>query len=258
MNHEMGSESVKQLGHFSELLKVETKLALREPLGLGMGVILPVILLLVFGFIGRAVPGEVANSGFTIIDLWIPTLMVIGFVSLGIYSLPYTLVGYREIGWLRRISTTPVPPSRLLGVHLIINLALAIATILIIVFGGEIIFGASISVSIPFFILSIILSIAELFSLGLLIAAVISSRNGAMFVSSVLLFALFFLSGLWVQPVQVGGLLQTIMYYSPSGAAVRALLDSAFNSAPPYTTIVTMVAYTIVFSFLAIRYFRWE
>ena len=62
----------------------------------------------------------------------------------------------------------------------------------------------------------------------------------------------------WVQPVQVSGPLQTVMYYSPSGAAVRALLDSAFNSATPYTTIVTMVAYTIVFSFLAIRYFRWE
>jgi ABC-2 type transport system permease protein len=73
-----------------------------------------------------------------------------------------------------------------------------------------------------------------------------------------LFFLLLFLSGLWVQPAEVGGVLATIMYYSPVGAAVRALLYSVFNSPPPYTAIVTMIVYTIIFAFIAIRYFRWE
>jgi hypothetical protein len=48
------------------------------------------------------------------------------------------------------------------------------------------------------------------------------------------------------------------MYYSPSGAAVRAVLDSAFNGGPSYAAWLTMVVYTVIFGFIAIRYFRWE
>ena len=65
------------------------------------------------------------------------------------------------------------------------------------------------------------------------------------------------LSGLWIQPAIVGEPLATIMYYSPSGAPVRALLYSVFNATPPLTAIVTMLVYAPIFTFIAIRYFRW-
>ena len=252
------SKEKESRGHFSELLKVEGKLALREPTGLGMGIGLPIILLVVFGLIGIANPGNVANTGYTVLDLYVPVIMVIGFIFLGIASLPVTLVRYREMGWLRRVSTTPESPSRLLASQLILNLVLALAAVLIVIFGSELIFGAPLDVGIPYFVLSVVLSIAVIFSLGLVVAALVPSQTVATGLTGLLTFLLLFLSGLWVQPAQVGGPLATIMYYSPSGAAARALLSSVFNTAPPYTAIVTMVAYTVVFAFLAIRYFRWE
>ncbi len=252
------SKERKSRGHFSELLRVEAKLALRTPVGLGTGIVIPIVLLVVFGLIGVASPGGVAGTDLTVIDLYVPTLMVISFIFLGIYSLPYTLVRYREMGWSRRISVTPESPSRLLAAQLIINLVLALAAILILIFGSELIFGAPLDVSIPYFALSVVLSIAEIFSLGLIIAAVVRTQQVGSAVSGGLMFLSLFLAGLWVQPVQVGGTLATIMYYSPSGAADRALLSSVFDSAPPYASIVTMVVYTAVFAFVATRYFRWE
>jgi len=245
-------------GHFAELLKVEGKLALREPTGLAMGIGFPIILLVIFGLIGIAVPGNVASTGYTVLDIYVPVIMVIGFISLGISSLPVTLVRYREMGWLRRVSTTPTPPSRLLAAQLTLNLVLALATILIVIFGSELIFGAPLDVGIPYFVLSIVLSIAVIFSLGLVVAALAPSQTVASGLTGLLFFLSLFLSGLWVQPAQVGEPLATIMYYSPSGAADRALLSSVFNTAPPYTALVTMFAYTVAFAFVAIRYFRWE
>jgi ABC-2 type transport system permease protein len=245
-------------GHFSELLKVEAKLALREPVGLFTGIGVPTILLVVFGLLGIANPGNVPGTSYTVIELYVPVIMVIAFIFLGIYVLPIAMVKYREIGWLRRVSLTPVPPSRLLAAQLIINLVLALAAILIITFGSELVFGASLDVGIPYFVLSVVLSIAVIFSLGLLVAALIPSQSVASGASGGLIFLLFFLAGLWVPPATVGGPLATIMYYSPSGAAAQALLYSVFNSTPPYTAIVTMVVYTLVFAFLATRYFRWE
>ena len=242
---------------FAELLKVQAKLALREPYAASGGIGLPVILLVVFGFIGRNVPGNVGSTGLTIVDLWIPTILVISFIAISI-SLPNTLVRDREIGWLRRVSTTPVNPSMLLAAQLVFDLILAALAIVIIILGGALVFGASLHVQILPFAVSLVLSIAEIFALGLVLAALIPSQTFASAVAGLVFFALLFLSGLWVQPAQVGDPLRTIMYYSPSGAAVRAVLDSVFNGGPSYAALLTMAVYTVVFGFIAIRYFRWE
>ena len=250
------------LGHRSRaqiaaLLKVQTKLSLREPYALGVGVGLPTVLLVVFGFISKAVPGNVGDTGLNVIDLYIPVIMVISFIGIAI-SLPSTLVRDREIGWLRRVSTTPVHPSQLLGAQLVINFVFAAVAIVIAMAGGIVIFGAPLAIDIPFFILSVALAITEIFSLGLVVVALVRTQSAASIVGGVLFFALLFLSGLWVQPDQVTGPLQYILLYSPSGSAVRALLYSIFGETPPVPILVALVGYTLVFTFVAVRYFRWE
>ena len=257
-----GPRVAKSTGHrsgvrFAELLKVQAKLAVREPYGLLAGIGLPVVLLAVFGFISQAVPGNVGDSGQTIIDLWTPTLLVIAFLFIAT-SLPNTLVRDRQIGWLRRVSTTPLHPSMLLAAQLVIDLVLAAVAVLIIIGGGALVFGASLHVQLLPFVVSLLLAIAELFALGLMLVALVPSQTVNQVVAAVVTFALMFLSGLWVNPAQVGDPLQTIMYYSPSGAAARALLDAIFRGSLSYAALLTMAVYTVIFGFIAIRYFRWE
>ena len=241
---------------FSELLRVQWHLALRQRY-IFTGLALPTILLVVFWAIGRANPGEVAGSGLTILELWTPTILVISYIFIGLLGLPVTFARDREIGWLRRVSTTPIPPSMLLASQLLLNLIIAaVATVFLLVVAVAV-FGAPLTVGVEFVGVAL-LAIVEMFSLGLVVAAIAPSQQSAEYIAGGFVFPLMFLSGLWIQPIQVGGLLQTIMYYSPTGAAVRAILYSVFNSVPPYTTIVTMAVYTVLFSFLAVRFFRWE
>lgn len=253
-----GESRSKNRSHFLELIRVEGTLDYREPTAPGMGVALPIGLLVLFGLIGDASKGDVGSSGLTVIDLYVPTIIVIGLIGIAVFSLPRSMVRDREIGWLRRVSTTPVHPSRLLSAQLILNLAYALAATAVVVFGAEAIFGAPLEVNVPFFVLSFMLSIAVIFSLGLVVAAISPSQTVATGLTGVLMFVLFFLAGLWVQPSQVSGMLATVMYYSPGGAAVRALLSSVFNSTPPPTALLTMVIYTAIFALIAVRYFRWE
>lgn len=242
---------------FAELLRVQAKLALREPFALLAGIGLPVILLAVFGFISQAVPGTVGDSGQTIIDVWTPTILVLSFLFIAL-SLPNSLVRDREIGWLRRVSTTPLHPAVLLAAQLVIDLALAVAATLIIIVGGALVFGASLHVQLLPFVLSLLLAVAEIFSLGLALVALVPTQSVASVVAGAVGLALMFLSGLWVQPTQIGDPLATIMYYSPSGAPARALLDAVFNGSVSYAALLTMAIYTMLFGFIAIRYFRWE
>jgi ABC-2 type transport system permease protein len=253
-----GESTLRRSGvQFAELLKVQGKLALREPVAALAGIGLPVVLLVVFGVIGQNVPGNVGDTGLTIIDLWIPTILVIAFIGISI-SLPNTLVRDREIGWLRRVSTTPLHPFMLLAAQLIFDLILAAAAVLIVIVGGALVFGASLHVQILTFGVSLLLAVAEIFALGLVLVALMPSQTVASAVAGVVFFASMFLSGLWVQPAQIGDPLRTIMYYSPTGAAARAVLDSAFNGGPSYAALLTMAVYTLIFGFIAIRYFRWE
>ena len=253
-----GTSTLRRSGiQFADLLKVQGKLALREPIAAGTGIGLPVVLLVVFGVIGQNVPGNVGDTGLTIIDLWIPTILVIAFIGISI-SLPNTLVRDREIGWLRRVSTTPLHPFMLLAAQLVFDLVLAAAAVLIILGGGALVFGASLHVQILPFGLSLVLTIAEMFAFGMVLVALVPTQAVAQPVTGVITFALMFLSGLWVNPAQVGDPLRTIMYYSPSGAAAKAVVDSAFNGGPSYAGLLTMAVYTVIFGFIAIRYFRWE
>jgi len=242
---------------FAELLKVQAKLALREPYALFGGLALRAVLLAVFGFIGQANPGNVGDSGLTVIEVWTPTILILSIIFISV-SLPTTLVRDREIGWLRRVSTTPLHPSRLLAAQLIIDLILAAAAVLIVILEGALVFGASLHVQILPFAGSLLLSIVELFAFGLVLVALVPTQTVAQPVAGVFTFVLLFLSGLWVNPAQVGDPLRTIMYYSPSGAAVKAVLDSAFNGGLSYAALLTMAVYTVIFGFIAIRYFRWE
>lgn len=251
-----GPPHVRSQGAFSELFKVQGRLALREPYG-AVGLALPVGLLVVFWYIGTLNPGEVGSTGLTILELWIPTILVLSYTALGLIGLPAVFARDREIGWLRRVSTTPVRPSRLLTVQLLLNVIVAaIATAIMIVVAVALL-GAPLTIGIEFVGVAI-LAIAELFSLGLVIAAIAPTQQAASYIAGGLFFPLLFFSGLWVQPAQVGGPLATIMYFSPTGAAVRALLYSVFNAAPPYTTVATMAVYTVIFALVAVRFFRWE
>lgn len=252
----LGIDNKVPRGSFLKLLRMQWRFSLREPMGLALGILFPVLLLIVFGLIGKYVGGDF--SGLSLFDLYVPTIIVIGLISIAVYSVPFSLVRDREVGWLKRVSTTPLSPQKLLLSLLVVNLIYGILTVVIIILGSIFVFGAPLQINAFYFAVSILLTILVFFSLGLLIAAVTPTQRIAQGASGGLFFPLLFFAGLWVQPVMVGNPLQSIMYYSPAGAAVRSLLYSVFNQPPPYLELVAMVVYSIVFSALAIRYFRWQ
>ncbi|MCW4018125.1 MAG: ABC transporter permease [Candidatus Bathyarchaeota archaeon] len=247
----------KRPSPFWELLKVQGKLAIREPTGLVFGIGLPLILLIIFGNI-PTFNQPVEGSSFTIFEVYIPILLVTVLIFLSLFGLPIPIVRDREVGWLRRISTTPVSPAKLLAAQVTINLILAAVGFIILIAGSTLVFGIRITFDIPGFILSLVLATLVMFSLGLLVTAIAPSQSTANGITMALLYPLLFFAGIYV-PIQVlpSGL-QTAALFTPVGAAVNALDSSMAGSFPSFVPLVVMAAYTVIFGFVAIRYFRWE
>ncbi len=122
---------------FRRLVGAEWRLSVRNPAGLVWGLGLPLLLLIVFGSLPGTTKPDKNLGGLSFFQVYLPVLVALSLALLSLVALPLPLTSYRELGVLRRMRTTPVPPSWLLGAQLVLNLAmLAVVSLLVIVGGG--------------------------------------------------------------------------------------------------------------------------
>jgi ABC-2 type transport system permease protein len=69
---------------------------------------------------------------------------------------------------------------------------------------------------------------------------------------------MMFFSGLYYPVQLMPAVIQYISSYTPLGAAVQAISDSWVGHVPPAQPLLVLVAYAVIFGFLAKRFFRWE
>src|SRR5437016_7449841 len=191
----------------------EARLARRQPLPLIGSIGLPVVLMIIFGEIPSS--GQVVSTlgGLTLFDTYVPIIMVLGLTMLTLLGLPSPLVSYRELGILRRLSTTPVPPSWLLAAQVVVQLGIALAGLLIVNVASVVAFGAPVPKSPGGLALSCLLAIGGLFALGLLIAAMAPTANSVNAIGRLALIPLLFFAGLWLpRPLMPAALLDISNY----------------------------------------------
>lgn len=243
---------------FGKIVQNEARLAWRSPGALVAGVGVPVVLLIVLGEVPMFQQPASNLGGLTRFDIDIPTLLIFGFTLLALWGTPGPLVSYREQGILRRLETTPVSPSWLLAGQAAVNAAMAIASILIVLFTSVLAFGAPAPRNYAGLVLSLALGIAGLFAIGLTIAALAPNAGTANVISRLAFLPLMFFAGLWLPLPLMPTVLRDISEVTPVGAAVEAIQDSMQGQFPSATPLLSLVGYSVVFSLLAWRFFRWE
>jgi ABC-2 type transport system permease protein len=243
---------------FGQIVLNEVRLTWRRPIGLIGGVALPVLLLVIFGLIPAFKQAPAAFDGQTVFDAYVPILAAFGLAMLGMLALPLPLVSYRELGVLRRLSTTPVPPSWVLAAQAVVQLLIAVATVVAIFAVSTAAFGAPAPKSPAGLVLSVALSMAGLFAIGLLIAAVAKTSTAANVIGRLAFFPLLFFAGLWLPRAEMPAGLLDISNYTPLGAAVQAMQSSMQTGFPPAALLLVLAAYALLFGCLARRLFTWE
>ena len=248
------------LARAARLTLTEAKLFVRERVGLIWGVGFPLLLLIIFGSIPAfRKPISSSAPGLTVLDAYIPILIAFVLAMLALNALPSVLAGYREKGVLRRLSTTPVGPGRVLAAQLAVN---------VVTFAGHAgpaARGGQARLRRPAgrgssrgFVLALVFAIAALFGIGLFIAAIMRTGRAAQATGTILFFPMMFFAGLWLPIAAMPAVLQHISHATPLGAAVQALTDSWQGHFPHPLQLITLAAYALVFCVAAARLFRWE
>jgi ABC-2 type transport system permease protein len=244
------------MNEMRSLIVTEGKLLFREPITWLAAIALPTVVLLIFGSVfGRQEP-DPAFGNLRFIDIFVPSLVVITVGTLGIQTLPIRLATYREKGILRRYSTTPAHPLRLLAAQLAIYLVTAVIALALLVVVANLAFGVPLPGHPIGYIAAFLLGMSSLFAIGLLVAAVAPSSRVATAVAIPMFFVVMFLGGVYLPRVFLPELLVRIGDFTPPG--VQGLQDAWMGTAPQLAPLVGMALVTVVLGALAVRAFRWE
>lgn len=230
----------------ANLTLVEGKLLAREP-GAAFTVVIPLFILLVFS-------PSLGTGDRTLV----PMTLAISVALVALYLMPTALATYRERGILRRLSTTPVRPSSLLAVQLVLQFAVAFLSGAVLVAVAVAALGALAPVSVLAFFAVYALGTLSMFAVGLVIAAVAPSGRAANGIGVLLYFPLAYLAGLIQPAALMPDTMVRIGEFTPLGAFRQALQAVWAGDSLDVLPLGLMAAYAVVLSLVAAKLFRWE
>jgi ABC-2 type transport system permease protein len=243
---------------FTSLTRSELRLFLREPQLVFFTMAFPTLLIVILGSIPSFREPSADLGGLRVIDLYVPIAVVFVTAMLALQVAPLVLAGYRERGVLRRLATTPARPVALLGAQLTLNLATAVASVILVLLVGRLGFGVRLPGKFGLFVVAFLLTAAAVFALGLVVAALAPSGKAANTIGTLLFFPSMFFAGLWLPREAMPRILQRIGDFTPLGAGERALHEASTGHWPSLIAITVLVGYTLVFGAAAVRLFKWH
>lgn len=176
------------------LFRIEFILSVREFSSMLFAVILPVGLMLLLGILyGDKVTSD--GSGITLLQQAYPAVITISICATGLMGIPLTISGYREKKLLLRFKVTPTSPTLLLMAQFFNQLVIVLMSISGVSLVAFLIFGYRMEGSWFSFILTFIIVIISIYSIGMMIASVSKNTNTSNLLASLVYFPMFFLSG---------------------------------------------------------------
>ncbi|MFC6014971.1 ABC transporter permease [Plantactinospora solaniradicis] len=243
----------------TKLIVTEAKLFVREPLGAFFGIIFPAALILI---LGSAMPGfnePSADVGGRIpVEVYLPITLAMAIGTVALVNLLNVLAANREKGILRRLSTTPVPPIRLLVAQLVVNVVALIVGSGLAVLAAWAAFRITAHPNVPGLLIAFVLGAASMVALALLVAAFTPTSRAAVGLGSLIYYPMLFAAGVWTPGPLMPDAVRRVADFTPLGAASQALQDTWAGDWPQPLHLVVMVGFTVVLGGLATKLFRWS
>ena len=239
-----------------DLTWIEIKVFMREPLGAVGSILMPVLLFVLFGRLGRTMlpPAALASNNFFRVNL--PVLVAILITLNAVLSLVAIISIYRESGILKRLRATPLRPWTILTAHVLVKLALTAATLCLMLLAGRRLYPVGVQFPVASFVVALVLSTVSILSIGFLIASIVPTARFAQPIAAIILYPMFVMSGLFI-PLAV---LPPFLRYMPLGYAVSLLLG--IWKGEPWSAhtgdVLGLAVVFVVCTALSAKVFRWE
>lgn len=181
---------MRTLNSMKQMTLHELRAIMRNKIGFFFNLLIPVVLIIIFGSIyGHT--GERTQAGSnTVLDFMMAGQLVYMLLSAGLMTVAIALASQRQNGTLRHLFTTPLPMGVWFGAQMLANIAMATLQIVVIFTTGHLVYGVHAPLNIPGTAVVLFVSSLACLSMGLAIGALVKSAEAAFPVSMILFFTI--------------------------------------------------------------------
>ena len=239
---------------------LETKIFVREPLGVIGTVGIPVLVFVVLGrLIGHrldAAPGSLPPA----MSVDVPVLAALLISVSAVLSLVTIIAIYREGGILKRLRATPLRPHTILAAHVLVKLGFTALTLALMALAGRRYFPSSLHVPWLAFTAALLLATASVMTIGFVIASMVPTARFAQPIGTIILYPMIGLSGLFVPVEALPPTLQPLARLLPLKYAVSLLkgILTGEGWAAHLWDLAALALVSMVCIAISSRVFRWE
>jgi ABC-2 type transport system permease protein len=242
-----------------QLIFINIKLYLREPIATFFTLAFPPLLILLFGTMYGNDPSPLFG-GYGTMDITMPAYSALVLGTVGLLSVPITTGGYREQGILRRYRATPLRPLTYIIADVLTNLVITLIGMVVLVAVGWLLYKVQFEGHVLSVLIAVILGGLSMFAVGYLIASVVPGARTAQVVGMVIFYPMMFLSGASVPLEIMPETVRRISDFIPLTYVVTLLRGLWFGNGwgEHLTEVIVLGGVLVVCAGLAARFFRWE
>ncbi|MEX0682594.1 MAG: ABC transporter permease [Dehalococcoidia bacterium] len=244
-------------------VKYENRSFWRNPAAAFFTFLLPLIFLVLFNAIfGDSVleiDGRVMDGS---------TFYVPGIAALSVVSACYTNIGMmvtiaRDLGTLKRVRGTPLPPWAYIFGRLAHSVLVSVLMVAIVTGAGALAYGTHVpDNTLPSFLLTIVVGSLAFCALGLALTAVIPNADAAPAITNGTILPLLFISNVFIPMEDPPAWLDFVGDVFPVkhfAAALQTSYDPAQGGAGfEWVDLAIIAAWGVIGTVLAVRFFSWE
>jgi ABC-2 type transport system permease protein len=242
-----------------QLILVNVKLYLRDPIATFFTLAFPPMLVVLFGAIYGNTPTELlGNRGSMDVSMPAYTALILGTV--GFMGIPITVSAYRESGVLRRFWAAGIRPITYIMADVTTNLVMTLLGMTVLLIAGRLLYNVRFEGRVLDVPVAVVFSGLAMFSCGYLIASLAPTARSAQVVGMVIFYPMMFLSGAGIPLEVLPQSVRTVSSVFPLTYVVKLLrglwVGEAWGTLGVEVGILAAVL--IVCTAVSARLFRWE
>jgi ABC-2 type transport system permease protein len=214
---------------------------------------------MLFLLLGAVYDGEI--DGVPAVDRLLVGILGYGCANTALAGLAITLVIRREAGVLKRLRATPLPPATYIIAVLVSTLLVFLLQMAVTVLLGVVLYDADLPESWAALLPVLVLGAAAFAGLGVGLASLIRSAEGASAVVNLVVLPMAFLSGSFGSTSGYPAFLQAVGDVLPLTYVIDLVEDAYLNGeslAESPRAVAVVVAWGVVGLAVATRRFGWE
>ena len=209
---------------------------------------------------GRMQKAQISGDPIRYVDWVLPGILGMNMMFSCLFGVGYVVVRYRKNGFLKRLRATPLRPAEFIVAQVASRLLLVLVVTTFVYLATHFILDTRMDGSYLTLLLVAAVGSISMVSLGLLIAARVTSEELAGGLLNMISWPMMILSGVWFSLEGAGPAVQGLAKIFPLthilDSARAVMLDGA-SLADIAPNMIMLTVLSLVFLALGARYFRW-